>query len=201
MASYTKVQLFPTLVYDIDCSELIDDTIKVFEKIKWTNSSVSSSYFELSKNKKLTKKFEDNVNEALSEIEYTVPLRMTTSWFTMIPPGNSGEPHYHVNSFWSGVFYPFDNSSNFVIDKKLPQIHVPYKTQDMSLVAYGSVGFPARRGHMLLFPSYMMHRIELNKSDENRHSLAMNFMPSGFCDNDDSSYYYNESSKLAKKFG
>ena len=192
MKKATRVQLFPTLIYDVECPELIDDVLEELDKATWENDwyNRNDNVFTLKNNKKLIKKIEDIVNEALSEIEYTVPLKMSTSWFTRIPPGDIGRNHYHTNSFYSAIFYPQDNNSRLVVTKELPQIHVPFKTTDFGLVASGDVGLEARKGHMILIPGNIRHYIEQNITNKNRHSLAMNFMPKGFCDTDDSSYNY-----------
>ena len=187
-----RIQLFPTLIYDVECPELIDDVLEELDKATWENDwyNRNDNVFTLKNNKKLIKKIEHIVNEALSEIEYTVPLKMSTSWFTRIPPGDLGRNHYHTNSFYSAIFYPQDNNSRLVVAKELPQINVPFKTTDMGLVAAGDVGLEARKGHMILIPGNIRHYIEQNITNKNRHSLAMNFMPKGFCDTDDSSYNY-----------
>ena len=192
MRKQSRVQLFPTLIYDVECSDLIDDVLEEFNKSTWENDwcNRNDNVFSLKNNKKLVKKIEGIVNESLSEIEYTVPLKMSTSWFTRVLPGDMGRNLYHTNSFYSGIFYFQDDNSRLVVTKELPQIHVPFKTKNFGLVAAGDVGLEAIKGHMLLIPGYIRHYIELNINNKNRNSLAMNFMPKGFCYADDSSYNY-----------
>ncbi len=192
MRKHSRIQLFPTLIYDVDCSELIDDVLKEFSKVKWENNwvNVNDTVFTLDNNKTLVKKIENVVNETLSEIEYTVPLKMSTSWFTRISPGDMGRNHYHTNSFYSGIFYFQDCNSNLVVSKQNPQIHVPFKTKNFGLISSGDVALKADKGHMILIPGDIRHYIEQNLKGENRNSLAMNFMPIGFCHESDSSYNY-----------
>jgi len=192
MRKHSRIQLFPTLIYDVDCSELIDDVLKEFSKVKWENNWVNANdtVFTLDNNKTLVKKIENVVNETLSEIEYTVPLKMSTSWFTRISPGDIGRNHYHTNSFYSGIFYFQDCNSNLVVAKQNPQIHVPFKTKNFGLISSGDIALKADKGHMILIPGDIRHYIEQNLKGENRNSLAMNFMPIGFCHESDSSYNY-----------
>ena len=187
MRKHSRIQLFPTLIYDVDCSELIDDVLKEFSKVKWKNNwvNVNDTVFTLDNNKTLVKKIENVVNETLSEIEYTVPLKMSTSWFTRISPGDMGRNHYHTNSFYSGIFYFQDCNSNLVVSKQNPQIHVPFKTKNFGLISSGDVALKADKGHMILIPGDIRHYIEQNLKGENRNSLAMNFMPIGFCHESD----------------
>ena len=192
MTKATRVQLFPTLIYDVECSDLIDDVLKEFDKATWKDDwqNINDTVFTLENNIKLVKKIENVVNETLSEIEYTVPLRMSTSWFTRITPGDMGRNHYHTNSFYSGIFYFQDDNSRLVVSKQQSQIHVPFKTKDFGLVSSGDVGLKADKGHMILIPGDIRHYIEQNINNKNRNSLAMNFMPIGFCSDGDSSYNY-----------
>ena len=187
-----RIQLFPTLIYDVECPDLIDDVLEEFSKVKWKHgwANINDNNFTLEDNQTLTHKFEEIVNETLSEIEYTVPLKMSTSWFTRIPPGDVGVNHYHANSFYSGIFYFQDNNSKLVVAKELPQIHVPFKTTDFGLVSAGDIGFEAKKGHMMLIPGNIRHYIQQNLTNKDRNSLAMNFMPDGFCHAEDSSYNY-----------
>ena len=188
----SRVRLFPTLIYDVECLELIDEVVDEFNKCKWVDEwvNVNDNCFTLDSNKNLTKKFEDIVNETLSEIQYTVPLKISTSWFTRTKDGAMGKNHIHVNSFWSGIFYFQDNNSNLVVVKDPPQIHVPWKTKDIGLVTSGDVALKADKGHMILIPGNLRHYIQQNIKGEDRNSLAINFMPNGLCFVEDSSYNY-----------
>ena len=49
-------------------------------------------------------------------------------------------------------------------------------------------GFSPEPKQLLLFPSYLMHRIMKNKSNKVRHSLAFNIVPIGRWGECDSSY-------------
>ena len=40
------VRLFPTILYDLDCSELIDETLEVLDKVEWSGD-ISKSIFIL----------------------------------------------------------------------------------------------------------------------------------------------------------
>ena len=192
MTKSKLIPLFPTLVYDVECPELIDDVLLEFDKANWRDSdiNINDNNFTLKRNKKLTKKFNDVVNDALKDHQYQVPLKMSTSWFTRVKPNTSGRNHYHVNSFYSGIFYFQDDCSKLVVEKENPQIYVPWNTTDFGLIPSGNVGFSAKMGHMLLIPGNIRHYIKENMTNHDRHSLAMNFMPSGFCDFTDSSYNY-----------
>ena len=43
---------------------------------------------------------------------------------------------------------------------------------------------------LIIFPSYLHHKIEKNTFDEVRHSLAFNVMPDGIIGENDSTFVY-----------
>jgi len=184
-------KLFPTLVLDVECSELLPEVIDVLNKSPWKKESpsVSDSFLVLNKNRKLTKKFEKIVNDALDNIKYVVPLKMTTSWFTNILPGNKVEMHTHTNSFWSAVFY-LQDSSPLGFYKDEVGVQVPSLTQYEDLVFNGMMQVDAKVGHMLIFQSHVKHGSLPNTTHIPRYSLAMNFMPDSQVLKYDSSYHY-----------
>lgn len=190
-----RTAIFPTLIYDVDCSHLNDDVLKIFKTTELTDENYvwdgeKHDFYVLSKNKKLVRNIESVVNKLLSEIGYVCPFRMTTSWFTHTEPGNRVESHHHCNSVWSSVFYFYSDCSALIFEKDKPNISVEYKPENHDLVIDGSLGFRAKHGRMLVFPSHIRHRSDINETNENRYSLAMNFMPHGYTKCNDSSFRY-----------
>jgi len=190
--NYRKTNVFPIPIYEIDCMDLVDDTIDVLQKTVFPKETpyVSENFYSLNKFPFLVKKFEEKVNDALSEHQYVVPFRMTTSWFTCTIPGNVIRPHKHINCLWSASFYFFDNCSpiNFIKDKS--QIYAPFNCSDPTIMTSGTVKFPSQKGVLILFPSHIEHNVDQNNTNVNRYSLAMNFMPDGMCSWYDSEYNY-----------
>ena len=192
-----RFSIFPTLVYGMDCSDLLDDVLDIFKKVNWKDQtdakglSVSDDSYILNNNKKLVETIEFRVNECLSEIEYTAPLKMTTSWFTRLRDGGDIVEHHHVNAFWSAVFYPFsEGCSSLTFLKNLTPINVPSNTLNPDLIMEGDVSFPIERGRLIIFPALLKHSVRMNDSGNDRNSLAMNFMPYGNCGTLDSQYHY-----------
>ena len=58
------VRLFPRILYDLDCSELIDETLEVLDKVEWS-VDISKSIFILEEYEDLTKKFEYVLNKSV----------------------------------------------------------------------------------------------------------------------------------------
>lgn len=189
--SFVKTKAFPTLIYEIDCSDLVEPVRELHNKVRYVgqNSFVSDNFYVLTED--IKSNFEKKVNTVLDEIEYQVPFRMTTSWFTRTEPNKKMHRHKHTNSYWSASFYFYDNCAPLCLNKEKPQIYVPYSTKDPELMMSGTVVIGATLGKLILFPSGIEHYVSENTSGFDRYSLAMNFMPTGFCNYYDSSYQYN----------
>tara|TARA_B100000035_G_scaffold303735_1_gene302643 strand:+ start:347 stop:946 length:600 start_codon:yes stop_codon:yes gene_type:complete len=102
-------------------------------------------------------------------------LRITQSWINKTKTSAIHTLHYHPNSVLSGVFY-FNNHSSpieFISDRK----------DQFSIGKYGneftnnSYTVPAQESLLLLFPSYIFHRVTVNKDLETRYSMSFNTFP------------------------
>ena len=192
MTILTRFNLFPTLVYVIESSDLIEPVKDLMKSVSWNRNDPyqSENLWILNSNLELAKEFENRVNITLSEIKYEVPFQLTTSWYTRTFPNKSIGKHKHSNCVWSAVFYFDDNCGELTFDKDLPDISLNCHAEDINLRMFGEVSILARKGVMLLFPSSLYHTLKINNSNRDRYSLAMNFMPKGMVFNLDSSYEY-----------
>jgi len=190
-----RVSIFPTLVYVIECSDLVEDVKSLLtDDIEWSDSPVHGQtkdlYILKNKNPKLLKSFEDKVNEALDECNFENTFQMTTSWFTRIAPYGHIESHRHGNCVWSSVFYFEEECGALSFIKDSQPINVPQNNPDSDLAMDGDVTFPCQSGKLLLFPSHLHHKLALNNRSDIRYSMAMNYMPKGQVTIGDSSFNY-----------
>ena len=195
-----RFKLFPSLVYVVDCHELIDDVKKACEQIDWADdsrvnpdgSNISSIKYalQLGNHSQLIGKFEKKLNDTIKELNYDNWMELTTSWFTKTPPNKMITTHYHTNSLWSGVFY-YEDSDHLTLSRGPNQIFAQTSVQDPELMMCGEVHFPAMKGKMIIFPSTLNHHVRPNKTEKTRYSLAMNFMPVGTTGCGDSVYHYS----------
>ena len=191
-------RIFPTSVYSVDCSFLLDSAKKVLNSYKnnddeWTYKSdnrASVNKEVLKDHSKLTKEIEIVVNGCLQEWQYELPLKMSSSWFTRISKGESVYRHFHCNSLWSSVFYFEDCCPLMLISENIPAIYIKSKARN-GFLPYGTVEMKATKGRMIIFPSSLLHATNEHKEEEDRYSLAMNFMPFGKTNrHSDSTYEY-----------
>ena len=120
---------------------------------------------------------------------------ISTSWMTKCQKGESCQFHSHANCFWSGVYYygeKYDKSSSLVFKHPLnnyienygftvyPEVATPYNKMEEIIT-------PHKNG-LVLFPSYLKHKILKHDSDIPRYSLAFNIVPVGNYGTGDSLY-------------
>jgi len=106
-------------------------------------------------------------------------------WANINYPGAYNKQHIHPNSQWSGVYYvkvPKDSGNLFVEDPRPgPNIALPRRLEGLPKALWRVVIYPAVEGQMIMFPSWLPHGVEINKSKEKgekgwRVSVSFNFI-------------------------
>tara|TARA_Y100001951_G_C11239845_1_gene239811 strand:+ start:342 stop:992 length:651 start_codon:yes stop_codon:yes gene_type:complete len=137
--------------------------------------------------KDIKKFIEYHLKQYLKEIEgidtNLAGLRTTQSWLNITKPGEYHNPHYHPNSYLSGVFYI----------QCLPKDSINFDNRTYGL--YNNMKFPMKKptiwnstaakvdvkeGDLLIFPSWMSHHVDRNETkNKERISLSFNTFPIG----------------------
>ena len=132
----------------------------------------------------MKKVFTDLVFRTLGDIENVKKIKITTSWFTATEPNTTPTLHRHKNSWYSGVYYFQDSYSGILFKNPI----------ERDIDTYGETTTNWRlipeKNQLIIFPSYLHHKIEKNISDTVRHSLAFNIMPDGLTGAVDSEFEY-----------
>jgi uncharacterized protein (TIGR02466 family) len=104
-------------------------------------------------------------------------INITTCWAIVNGKLASNSVHNHPNSILSGVYYlkaPESCGSIFFSDPRpASQMLIPPVTE-FNLWTFPKVSYKPREGTMLLFPSWLLHGVEMNMSEEVRISLSFN---------------------------
>lgn len=183
--------IFPTPIYFFKLEkDFLKNEIDIFNKeklkINITNKVSINSYVLENKNlNKLKKELFICINEYFKNVISTknkiTPI-ITQSWINFTSKEEEHHSHYHSNSIISGVLY-------IKADKNLDSITF-IKDKDFSAVLQFSVdkfnafnsrvwNFPVETGDIILFPSYLSHKVETKKDDNLRISLAFNVFVEG----------------------
>ncbi len=125
---------------------------------------------------------EASVYEATRRVSAKVDpatLRLKISgWMNMNPPGGFNAPHTHPGAHWSGVYYvsqpAVEEGTSGMIEFLDPRSDLP-NWRILRAKAFR----PKRRirphvGEIVMFPSYLVHWVYPNETDEERVSIAFN---------------------------
>jgi uncharacterized protein (TIGR02466 family) len=115
----------------------------------------------------------------------TAPFEITGLWVNVAARGGAVRMHNHPNNFLSGVYYvqvqEGADSINFHDPRPQTAIVRPPVTE---LTAYNTdqVVVQVEEGTLLIFPSWLMHSVDPNRSDRLRISSSFNAMFSPYAE-------------------
>lgn len=107
---------------------------------------------------------------------------LTDCWANVGDSGDTHRQHIHPNNFLSGVYYaeaPVD-CGDIIFDDPRPQAKV-IMPRVKELTPYNAHEFRVspKPGMLLLFPSWLAHRVGINTADGRRVSISFNVMLKG----------------------
>jgi uncharacterized protein (TIGR02466 family) len=99
-------------------------------------------------------------------------------WMNVNPPGGFNAPHTHPGAHWSGVYYvsqpETESGTSGMIEFLDPRSDLP------NWRLFEAPAFRLKRklrpqpGEIVMFPSYLLHWVYPNETDEERVSIAFN---------------------------
>jgi uncharacterized protein (TIGR02466 family) len=122
----------------------------------------------------------------LLKIKPETEFYMTTSWAVKFLPGGSAHEHSHVNSLFSGVLYlkAAEETGRFTLHKyqkylgfSSPTISLEFSEQNIFNSSTWSI--TPIENQIIIFPSNVMHSVEINNSKDDRISVAFNMFVRG----------------------
>ena len=148
----------------------------------------------LSKDKKilvnlsdLRKWIESKINIYCSDIlklKDTEPY-ITQSWINFQNTGKDLHWHNHPNSFISGVFYFQDGQSSIVFRNFQKIFNLVPRFQEGNVFNSDTISYTTKKNSLILFPSSLWHKTNINNQKETRISLAFNTWLKGDLGNED----------------
>ena len=135
---------------------------------------------------KIMSAFNKMVSDVL-QLPDTTGWRMTNSWGVKHNTGDWAQEHIHTNCVFSGVYYMDVNDSAGTIsflksvndNSTLPLVFRPGVYKEPTDYNLDHANVHPYNGLLVCFPSSLMHKVSVNKSEWDRYSIAFNFFPTG----------------------
>ena len=196
MSNNNILKLFPQPVfkYQIDNYQKINEGLVkyVYELNKKDNVGVKKSNingwhskpFDFKEKENIPNKFYAHINNYIKDVfskfgwEYNETKVICTSmWAIINKKGNFNIEHTHPNNYLSAAYYVKapDNCGNFkATNPNILSRHVRAKAEKANELNSNSVSIEINEGDLLIFPAYLPHSVEENKSDEDRVIISFN---------------------------
>jgi uncharacterized protein (TIGR02466 family) len=125
------------------------------------------------------------VNDILVDVHSSMGLKqeyksfITESWLNINPPQSYNAKHLHPRSLFSGVYYisvPEGDCGNIIFERDpLMLSYLPsYIVKDWNDMTSGTTFYVPKEGKLLIFPSWLLHWVETNNTQNDRISLSFN---------------------------
>ena len=99
-------------------------------------------------------------------------------WININSKGSFNAPHTHPQSLFSCIIYiktPKDSGNILFLQNQILQLGLGGYTKNNNFYNFESIKYEAIEKRVIVFPSYLLHQVQENKSDEDRISIAFNF--------------------------
>ena len=190
-----KEQFFPTTIYAKDVK--LDNQLFANEIVEWskrdpglkkTNRNGWHSTTQMHKVpifKPLVNELFKMQNEVFQEEWLDREPILLNMWANINPPGGYNAPHIHPNSHFSGVYYikALQNSGQIVFNEPRSVAHMVMPTRrkgEPPKHLWKEVHLHPVEGRIIIFPAWLWHCVEPNKSNDMRISVSFNFIQRGF---------------------
>ena len=203
MANFNMMPLFcsPIAVTEID-KDVCKQLREISSKVTWfAKGEQKDTGFSVSKNKNildsengLLKYFSSFTEEYIKELSFNCDIQLTTSWFSRTEPGGRSGNISNYNSWYTAVVYFDEEYSKDCGDTEFYRdSYGPFPVSDPARYnIYSADYFPVLPQHraMLIYPSNLKYRINVNRSKELRRSFQFNIMPKGRIGNEEYLFDY-----------
>ena len=155
---------------------------RVSEAMRTIDKDILNSLPEL---KKEIEKEIDKYTKDYLKVDDNIEFYITTSWINKHEPDDYAVVHHHTNSIFSGVYYirqprwsgDFMIHENSMTPNVCNRVMLTYKEMTDTTTSHYQI--QVKDGLLLLFPSFLMHSVEKNKSPHDRYSLGFNVFVKG----------------------
>jgi uncharacterized protein (TIGR02466 family) len=200
IASSDVLPIFPTLVWKVQLTSGALEAVngKILEALKILHPSgadfVSSEGWQSNKDlhkldefRELASYINDTARTVLQflKIGYDA-IEITGCWANINPAGASHRSHSHPNNFLSGVYYVQTHAGGDTINFHDPRVQtgvIRPPVTELTAENTDQAVITVSNGTLLIFPAYLQHSVDPNRSGEERISISFNMMFSSFTEN------------------
>jgi len=102
-------------------------------------------------------------------------------WANINYPSGYNRPHLHPNSLFSGVYWikAPENSGSLMLYDPRPGVHTTMpdrKKGKLPSAVWREVHYKPRAGMIIMFPAWLWHEVQPNRSQDIRISVSFNFL-------------------------
>ena len=188
-------KFFPTIVYGKDVQ--LDNNKLAQDIVNWSNqdkgvSKTNYKGWHSTTDMGQKPEYQQLVTELLrmqKEIYDNEHLdrhaRLGNMWANINPTDGMNQPHIHPNSLFSGVYYvksqPKAGRLKIYDPRPGVQFIMPVrKPGDPGKDMWRDANIQPVVGRIIMFPAWLWHSVEPNKSNDIRISISFNFIQDGF---------------------
>ena len=194
MPEFKAHNLWPTPIYESEIPVKEQWKTAVinleYERTHVNNSNISKNRYILNSMPDLKQEIEKHCEIFVRKyliVKDNAKFYLQNSWSNIHKPNEFSQIHKHGNSLISGVYYPIfpKNSGNISFHHKdsictnlfPPSIMIEF--DEHNNLNAGMYYIEIQEGTIVLFPSHLEHKVQENKSNEKRYSIAFNFFVRG----------------------
>lgn len=198
----TLLPLFSSLIMvsNVDINEKEKNILNNFiDKSKFIRTredqnscSISEDYYVLDNEElaPIRNKIALEVNKYIEHLKYKGEFDFSSSWVTLTKPEEQSHYHTHGNTIFSGIYYfkTVDECGNIVFTN-FNKTNWGINKKEANVYNSSTWEVAPTENRIILFPSDVPHKININKSKFTRISLAFNVIPKGEIGNTEQKIY------------
>jgi uncharacterized protein (TIGR02466 family) len=129
---------------------------------------------------KLKTEIENVVKIFHEEMDFhkTLEQKISEIWININQKGHFNEYHIHAGSILSGAFYLKEGKTQIVFRHPYSEINTYYWptsiTEKSNMYNASSLNIPPKPNLLLIFPSWLYHKVDMSKEDTDRISFSFN---------------------------
>ena len=144
----------------------------------WQSDNLDPATPELAELFEEVRKRLDEVHRAF-EFKPSWRQVITEAWININQKGHFNNSHDHPGSLFSAVYYVKGGPDKGTLEFKTPVTPHTYTISDEIVGGFNAftghaMVIPPVTGDLLIFPSWLLHRVNMSRSEEDRISIAFN---------------------------